>query len=178
MTEQIPISKVNNSLMRKEANKAVKAFREETETSLSYMFNGPDFIRNGVLNFFGSLVEIDTDFSIVIGPRKEKPDGTFEHRTYHIGFNNMNGRYFCDFKLKFIRGKYFKLSYSMPNEEVISRMLNKYDFSPQHQSSGSYVTVRLYEEATPEDYKYLAKVAYDIRAHYDGKLLIGREIAR
>ncbi len=58
MTEQIPISKVNNSLMRKEANKAVKAFREETETSLSYMFNGPDFIRNGVLNFFGFLVEI------------------------------------------------------------------------------------------------------------------------
>lgn len=167
MRRQTPIKSINRELKAARKQEAIKALENEIHSAIAYMFSKkPGFIQKAVLNFFTSLVARSTEFSVVIGPRREVEKGVFQHPTYHLGFNNIRDRHFCDFKLKLIKETYFKMTFPLPRENFFDTILRGFAFSEQHQSSGNYATLKLYQNLSRKDCDYLAKVADDVRIYY------------
>ena len=162
-----PIESVNKFLREGEGNKALEAFKKDVKSSLAYMFSGkPQFVEDGVISFFSKLVAIDEDFLLVMGPRRKTADGKFEHPTYHIGFDNRNGRFFVGFELKFVRNKYVKLVYPSPHDDYFAEHLGNLEYKVKHQSSGDYATVWIGEEIGEDAFASMARAAYFVKCHY------------
>lgn len=164
-----PIESVNRFLQAGQGDKALEAFKKDVKSSLAYMFTGkPQFVQDGVISFFSKLVAIDEDFMSVIGPRRKTADGKFEHPTYHIAFDNRNGRFFTGFELKFVSNKYVKLVYPSPRDDYFDEQLGNLGYKVKHQSSGDYATVWISEETDEDAYESMAQAAYLVRCHYLG----------
>ncbi len=162
-----PIESVNRFLRNGQGDKALEAFKKDVKSSLAYMFAGkPQFVQDGVITFFSKLVAIDEDFMLVMGPRRKTADGKFEHPTYHIAFDNRNGRFFAGFELKFVSNKYVKLVYPSPRDDYFHEQLGNLGYKVKHQSSGDYATVWISKETDEDAYESMAQAAYLVRCHY------------
>ncbi|MCJ7774300.1 MAG: hypothetical protein MUP22_14350 [Desulfobacterales bacterium] len=104
----------------------------------------------------------------MMGPRRKTADGKFEHPTYHIAFDNRNGRFFAGFELKFVSNKYVKLVYPSPRDDYFDEQLGNLEYKIKHQSSGSYATVWISEETDEDAYESIARAAYRVKCHYLG----------
>ena len=166
---KVQIESINRFLRDGQGDKALEAFKKDVKSSLAYMFAGkPQFVQDGVISFFSKLVGIDEDFMLVMGPRRNTADGKFEHPTYHIGFDNSNGRFFAAFTLKFVRDKYVTLVYPSPRDDYFDEELGNLGYKVKHQSSGDYATVWISEKTDEDAYESMAKAAYRVKCHYLG----------
>jgi len=164
-----PIESINRFLRTGQGDKALEVFKNDVRSSLAYMFAGkPQFVKDGVISFFSKLVSIDEDFMVVMGPRRKTADGKFEHPTYHIAFDNSNGRFFAGFTLKFVRNKYVTLVYPSPSDEYFDKDLGRLGYKVKHQSSGDYATVWIGEEMGDDEFESMARAAYRAKCHYLG----------
>ena len=162
-----PIESINKFLREGDVKKAVEAVKHDVKNSLAYMFAGkPEFVREGVITFFEHLVSIDNEFMVVMGPRRTTSEGKYEHPTYHIAFDNLNGRFFAGFTLKFVRNKYVTLVYPAPSDGYFDEDLGKLKYKVKHQSSGNYATVWIDEEMGDAEYELMARAAYRVKCHY------------
>ena len=164
-----PIESINRFLRDGQVQKAIETFKKDVKNSLAYMFAGkPEFVRDGVITFFEKLIAIDNEFMVVVGPRRTTAEGKYEHPTYHIAFDNLNGRFFAGFTLKFVRNKHVTLVYPAPNDDYFNEDLAKLGYRVKHQSSGNYATVWVGEEMGDGEYELMAKAAYRVKCHYLG----------
>ena len=164
-----PIESINRFLRDGQVQKAIEAFKSDVKNTLAYMFAGkPEFVRDGVITFFEKLVAIDNEFMVVMGPRRTTAEGKYEHPTYHIAFDNLNGRFFAGFTLKFVRNKHVTLVYPAPSDDYFDEDLGKLGYKVKHQSSGDYATVWIDEAMADDEYESMAKAAYCVKCHYLG----------